>query len=262
MAASRALLASVLMLFAGCTLPTPPPPPLAYYEMVLGAEPFTELVIEIDHAPGREPGEAALTHLRMTFENITQKRVVRIVVERSLPDAPQDWSGEALAALSDETRTTTHAAPVAVLHVLYPAGTYEQPDVFGVTLSNGGPAAIFLDRMRELHLPTLEGAPAAPPAPLPEESVRIIERATLLHEAGHAVGLVNAGLPMVCPHEDAEHEAHSPNPDSVMYYAVDSMEGVRKMLTRDGNVPDTFDANDLRDLQAGGGRGLPPPAAC
>lgn len=248
-------------LLAGCALQPAPPRPLLYAEEVLRAAPFTSLVIEVDHAPGREPGEAALTHLRMTFQNITAKANVTVKVERSLPETAQTWTRDTLIALEREQRSTQHVAPVAVLHVLYPAGTYDAEGVAGVTIAGTviGPTVVFLDTLREYPLPT--GAPVQA-LPLPEGSVRIVERSTLVHEAGHAIGLVNNGLRMVCPHEDAEHPAHSANEESIMYYAVDSLEGIREMLTSDGRVPDKLDVNDLRDTQQGGGRGAPPPASC
>lgn len=257
----------VAVLLAGCTLPgTPPQSPPSYPEVVLSAAPFTTLVIEVDHAPGRAPGAAALAHLEMTFKNITQKSEVRLRVEQTLADTPDKrWTADELVALERETRSTAHTAPTAVLHVLYPAGRYERDGVAGVTIGGPviGPAVVFLDTLREYTVPVAAGPLGpVPPVPLPDGSVRIIERSTLLHEAGHAIGLVNNGLPMVCPHEDAEHEGHSNNPDSIMYWTVDSVEGIRKMLLGDGQVPEKFDANDLRDVQAGGGRGLAAPATC
>lgn len=35
-----------------------------------------------------------------------------------------------------------------------------------------------------------------------------LEAATLVHETGHHLGLLNAGIPMVRPHEDPSKGAH------------------------------------------------------
>lgn len=259
-ALALALVATLLA--AGCAALTPGEAPRPYYTDVLAGAPFTRLIIEVDHAPGREPGEAAMTHLLSTFRNITTKTEVEVVMAASLDDAAETWTAKKLLALEIETRNTTHAVPVAVLHVLYPAGQYENPGVAGVTIGGPvlGPAVVFLDTIREY--PVGIGGTGIGNAPLPEEAVRIVERSTVVHEAGHAIGLVDNGLAMVCPHEDEAHEAHSANTGSIMYYAVDSLEGVRQFLTQEGRIPDKFDANDLRDIQAAGGRGMPPPAAC
>jgi hypothetical protein len=40
-----------------------------------------------------------------------------------------------------------------------------------------------------------------------------------VHEVGHAVGLVNRGVPLTSDHHDAEHGAHRTNQDCVMYHA-------------------------------------------
>lgn len=45
---------------------------------------------------------------------------------------------------------------------------------------------------------------------------KYVEQATLIHEMGHALGLVNNGIPMKEPHQD--HNAHCSNENCVMYY--------------------------------------------
>lgn len=47
---------------------------------------------------------------------------------------------------------------------------------------------------------------------------RYVEQSTLVHEMGHALGLVNNGLPMKQNHQDPNHGAHTSNSDCVMYY--------------------------------------------
>lgn len=253
-----AALLLVAVLAAGCTVPGQTQGPLVTYPReVLGGAPWTRLVIEVDHAPGRAPSEAALAHLVQTFTNVTSKTEVTLLVEETLPDKPQRWTGDALVALEREVRTTPHEAPTALLHVLYPAGTYERDGVAGVTIGGValGPAVVFLDTLRDIRIETDAGP--LPPLAQPQGAVEVLERATLLHEAGHAIGLVNNGLDMVRPHEDTANEGglkHSKNPESVMYWKVDMENGLREMLLRDGSVPDLFDEDDRADIRAVGGR--------
>jgi len=47
---------------------------------------------------------------------------------------------------------------------------------------------------------------------------RFVEQATLVHEFGHVVGLVDNGVPMVTDHLDPGHERHCINDDCVMYW--------------------------------------------
>jgi hypothetical protein len=54
-----------------------------------------------------------------------------------------------------------------------------------------------------------------------------VEQSTLIHEMGHALGLVNNGLPMINPHQDSAHGAHCSNPNCVMYYANEGLSSMR-----------------------------------
>ena len=252
---SRALLLlAVAGLAAGCAGPWKPAPPSLYFEDLLQAEPFTRLVIQVDHAPGRAPSEAAKTHLLMTLQNVTRKAEISFDVRQTLPDAPREtWTADELLEAERALRRHEHMAPVALLHLLYPAGVYDGGNAAGVTISGPvlGPVVVFLDTLRELRVGTPLGAlPVANPAP----AVDVLERSTLLHEAGHAMGLVNNGLPMVKAREDHDNEGHTTNPRSVMYWSVESANGLRQHLLRDDSVPDRFDADDLADLKSAGGK--------
>lgn len=242
------VLAAWLLVAAGCVAPDPPRP---YHEELLAAAPFSELVIEIDHAPGREPSVAAREHLLEQLRAVTSKSKVSVRVESSLPaDDGRRWSSDDLVALEARTRTQAHAAPVAVLHVLYPAGMHANPDAAGITISGQGVAtiAVFLDRIAEFD------PGAGSPIPYPTTARHEVEKVTLLHEVGHALGLVNNGLPMARDHEDRASPGHSRNPRSVMTAAVEQMSGLREALLRDGTLPSKFDADDRADLRLGGGR--------
>ncbi len=48
---------------------------------------------------------------------------------------------------------------------------------------------------------------------------RFTEQSALIHELGHTVGLVDAGLPLASTHEDPEHPGHCTDPRCVMYWA-------------------------------------------
>jgi hypothetical protein len=69
---------------------------------------------------------------------------------------------------------------------------------------------------------------------------RYVEQATMIHEFGHAVGLVNNGLAMAAPHQDQANGAHCTNDSCVMYYAVEGVGGVvdfvQQYVTTGSNV--------------------------
>jgi hypothetical protein len=119
------------------------------------------------------------------------------------------------------------------------AGSYGQdeidmyPDTFrGRTVVSLGPAVIpYLDaNKRDL----------------------IYENEVLLHEAGHAMGLVNNGIPMVHDHVDASEtcRCHSSNSASIMHSGVDAIPLEYTWLKSSDLPRRDFDSDDLADIKA------------
>jgi predicted Zn-dependent protease len=67
-----------------------------------------------------------------------------------------------------------------------------------------------------------------------------VEQATLVHEFGHVMGLVDNGVPMVTDHLDKEHPRHCTNEDCVMYWqnegAADLQAFVQQMMLTNSPV--------------------------
>lgn len=83
-------------------------------------------------------------------------------------------------------------------------------------------------------------------------SQRYAEQATVVHEIGHTIGLVNHGVPMVVAHEDASHPHHSSNNNCVMYWAVESATDILGILSAAivGNQLNLFGPESLQDSRA------------
>jgi hypothetical protein len=59
------------------------------------------------------------------------------------------------------------------------------------------------------------------------------EQTTVVHELGHAVGLVANGMPMVgSDHKDHSNGHHCSNQECVMYYMASGAEGLRDFVNR------------------------------
>jgi hypothetical protein len=109
-----------------------------------------------------------------------------------------------------------------------------QPAVLGVSIGNTGVIAMFK--------PVISGAATA----------RFVEQTTLIHEFGHAAGLVDNGLAMTRPHRNPDHGAHCDDSECVMHYlnegAKDLVGFVRRVIKTDSTV--VFDAACLDDARA------------
>ena len=79
---------------------------------------------------------------------------------------------------------------------------------------------------------------------------RYVEQSTLVHESGHAIGLVNNGLPMTSTHEDTAHRAHCSNPDCVMYWQNEGSDALKTFVLNRLNNPSLvmYDQACLKDV--------------
>jgi hypothetical protein len=150
-------------------------------------------------------------------------------VAGSLPASDgREWTAAAIASTA-AARTPSATADSALLQILYLGGRYADDDgVLGISV-NARVFAVFSD----------EVAKAATGLVGSER----IELAVSIHELGHLLGLVD--LYLRTGRADPEHPGHSTNPQSVMYWAVES-DVVTDLLT--GGPPVDFDRADLADL--------------
>ena len=235
----------VASLVAGCTLADRVlnrPDPADY----VSAKDYPKLVVEIDHPPGYAPTSHALDVFKATLNEVTAKTSIDVVLDASIPaEANKKYTDSELEALKAQHQTRKTGGDTAVLYVLYVAGGHTDDNgnnrILGLA-SAGGSITMLKGNIRASASGGLFGVGG-----LKEEN---IERAVLVHEFGHAAGLVNMGAPMQTPHEDADHPKHSSNKGSVMYWAVESSFGLQELFDGGSSIPYQFDANDKADLAA------------
>lgn len=201
---------------------------------------YGSMLIEIFYPEGSPPRDSAVD-LLLQRANERLSKPGGIDVERhAYAGESREWSSRGLKNLADDLSRTSSGGGRVVLTVLYVEGHSEADTsngkVLGVFFQNGR-IALFPD---SINGGGLLGFGAAD-----------IERAVLVHEFGHAIGLVNLGIPMQRDHEDDEHEKHSSNSRSVMYWAVENTLG---LATLTGGLPTDFDEDDRADLRAAGGK--------
>ncbi len=254
----KALFAALLLLatatLPGCIndiLPTGPTRPQDY----LQDDKYEEWVVEVDYVGGKRPDQSVLDFVRGRLSPLVHKPAgLTFTVDDQLPAKNGAWTTDQLLAFSQDHRDIKNDGNTITTHLLFVNGgsSSDTPDakVLGVAIGFDV-VVIFVDNINASCRPL-----AVPPCTYTQNEM---QRVVTLHEFGHILGLVNrkAGdgsipVPQQSQHEDPQHKGHSRNQNSVMYWAVES--SVIGDIFRGGDLPDTFDAEDKKDLCAAGGR--------
>jgi hypothetical protein len=203
----------------------------------LSSSDYTTWVIEVDSVQGQAPSSGALDLLRSRLLEVADKPGgIEVRQSETLDSRGGTWSSRDIVDLDAATQDVKTGGKTVVTHLLFLDGRFETDNVIGVAIGHGT-IAIFSETIRDSCTP-LNGCLSGTDS---------VFRAVLVHEFGHAMGLVDNGIPMVRPHEDPDHPAHSDNDGSVMYWAVETTNIFN--LFR-GGPPTTFDGNDKADLCA------------
>jgi hypothetical protein len=193
------------------------------------------LVIEVDVQQGRQPSQTALDHLAATLDRHADKPGgIRFAGGNTFTSDRTDWSASDLRAVAAANRSTSSTGDTVSLYLLYVDGGFfqdgEQTNAIGVTY-NASEIALFPERWSGLG--SVLG------------SDQQLERAVLVHELGHALGLINLTYDSAIAHEDPDHPGHSDNRGSVMFWAIETTL-IGQVFS--GPPPDTFDEADAADL--------------
>lgn len=195
------------------------------------------VVVEIDVQQGVTVDDVAVSHLLDTIRQVADKPGgVALTGGNAFVSDRTEWTAADLRSAVAANRTTATTDDQVSIHVLYVAGSHHhdgggETEAIGLAFS-ASTIALFPDRWSGLG--TLLG------------SSRAIERAVLVHELGHLLGLVNLTYTSDIAHEDPDHEGHSSNQGSVMHWAIESTL-IGQFFT--GPPPDRFDADDHADLE-------------
>lgn len=136
----------------------------------------------------------------------------------------EDHDIAAILAIAGDHRDLTDGGGVRTFYFVFLEGYYSEggarlDQVLGVSIGDTGVIAMFKPVIRST-------------GGLTSDTPRFVEQTTLIHEFGHAAGLVNNGVPLTSAHQDAEHGAHCSNTDCVMYWLNEGAGDIAGFVTR------------------------------
>jgi len=188
------------------------------------ADAASSLTVEIDSVVGMEPTSAVTDSFGDVLGSVLDKpNGITFVEDGTLPNrGDMPWTLGELQSLATNNESLEIDADSTRLHLLFVDGEFMIANVIGIVVSTH---AIVL--FREVLDGVCSGSVLNPL--MREELCDVAEVTVLTHEMGHALGLVNAGLPMVSDHEDPERAKHDADPECVMYFSFQG-QGVGDLL--------------------------------
>jgi hypothetical protein len=205
-------------------------------------------VIEVDHSSGAAPDSGLLDFVKGRLNSVVQKDSITFQDGETLSTDPNHaWTDAEVQSFADQHRSIRTQGSQVATHLLFLTGHSADDSgnsrVLGITYGHEL-IAIFSDSVKVSCANVL---PLFPCDPAP------YFRAVLVHEFGHAIGLVNNGAPMQQNHEAATcnnkpDQHHSANQGSVMFCQVET--SLAFGLFGSGGPPTDFDDNDRADVRA------------
>lgn len=205
----------------------------------------SSIIVEVDAVDGRAPHPEALQLLRTTLEQVTGKPVA-LAGPTPIASHGGGYREADLVRIHHETAFFSPGGYLdngrAVLHVLYldggPRDDAGDRHTLGRTLLGEGLVVVFRDSYSHAYR-LLNGTDWA-------DASGEMDSHVLMHEVGHALGLVGNGVPQVRDHADPQSPGHSRYPESVMYHHPPMTP--KQLVT--GPVSFSYDVDDLADLAA------------
>ncbi len=267
---------TMALALAGCVTEIDDKPPihhLNFAEAILWSEP-SEVIVELHHVAGREPEEFGLERMREELQALTSKSTITILpsVEIQVGDESDDrmWTVSELYSLraqyfvghgpAQQTAKGAWLSEDAVyIHVMFLNGLGQlEEDRYFVGLQTVPTLFVLADHTDDL-IATGGSSPTGrvsvdDPSDEPIGHAES-EAAILIHELGHAIGLVGREAPMLTPRlpsaNDDQCQCHSNQEDSVMFAGVESLT-LDDLQNPEGELyaTYTFDGFDIEDVES------------
>lgn len=219
---SSVLLLLPFLLLLSCSKDDPAPE--TPFSVDIFYKSMNQLVIEVAYEEQAEPfvdilGKRSWDFTEINIESLFATRPV--VMDVTVPYSTNEmtmipnqnkahYTIDDILSLAALYRFGTNTDSSGNIFVLFLDGLFVQNDtarnnILGVNIKNTSITAIFK--------PVII---ATDRLPLKQ---KFVEQTTVVHELGHALGLVDNGVSLQSNHHDEDHEAHCTNPGCVMYWA-------------------------------------------
>lgn len=207
---------------------------------------YRRLVLEIDYVGGQEPDPETVSNLSAGLGELLDKPdgVEVVLDEQITPREPSHgWTLAEIDDAEQETYDLAVDADTIKMHVLFLDGhdarDTDDSQVLGLSWANRN-IVIFKESLERTC--SANAGDTLRRRGLIEAACRQTEESIWTHEIGHALGLVDNGLPMVDDHRDPDHPHHDHNDECVMYWAYDRAQAFLEVRQR---FVDDEDANPL-----------------
>ncbi|MBK24425.1 MAG: hypothetical protein CME70_10555 [Halobacteriovorax sp.] len=170
-----------------------------------GAEPFTQSFIT-----GKKAWDVTEDNMKALYDQRSQSVTYSIPKDlnqmTALPSQNRAiWDYQSLVELNNSLSFGSSSGPTAEFSIIYVRGTFEgNSNVIGVSLTGTTIIAIFKDVVNSMTSSETQ------------DVKNYVEQFTVVHELGHALGLVNNGVPLTSNHHDSAHGSHCSNSSCVM----------------------------------------------
>ncbi|MEO7328551.1 MAG: hypothetical protein ABI193_08235, partial [Minicystis sp.] len=197
-----------------------------------GAEPYTGNVLGFGDLWG-----VAQSNVARLFKD--SNKVIEIPATLPEMEKLDDISGADFTTAQIFTIVANHrnmlsSGDTASFYFLWLDGYYRDADgvqkgVLGASFGDSGVIAMF----KPVIADSSSGTPGL-------NIEKYAEQATIVHEFGHAAGLVNNGIALASAHEDASHLGHCSNKDCILYWAIDGTAGTVQFVQKSMLASDTI----------------------
>ncbi len=233
-----------------------------------------EVVVEVDYQAGAEPyfttdfadvPDPWTTFFASNVKNLFSKYERTYTIPGTLAQMQSinditaaDFTTDDIHAIESKNRNEHSTDGRSTFYVVFLNGYFKddtgvQKDVMGVTIGTGGLTAIFKPVVRDVASICITNSLSDTQCKNGTivDAKPFAEQTTLVHEFGHAAGLVNRGVKATTDHQDTANGAHCKVSTCVMYYLnegpKDLIEFIKRTRMMSGNIPSLYGQECLDD---------------